>query len=73
MAALYIFGHLVFFPRFGMLHQEKSGNPGLEASLIAQQGGRESIGGTYIVISTCTNLCLRSYGREIESRQGFCF
>jgi hypothetical protein len=20
-------GHLVYFPRFGMLHQEKSGNP----------------------------------------------
>jgi hypothetical protein len=35
----YIFGHLVYFmiiwhvyfSRFGMLYQEKSGNPGLEA------------------------------------------
>jgi hypothetical protein len=23
-------GHLVYFSRFGMLHQEKSGNPGRE-------------------------------------------
>jgi ABC-type dipeptide/oligopeptide/nickel transport system permease component len=27
----YLFcGHLVYFPRFGMLYQEKSGNPGAE-------------------------------------------
>jgi hypothetical protein len=24
-------GHLVYFPRFGTLYQEKSGNPGSEA------------------------------------------
>jgi hypothetical protein len=25
------YSHLVYFPRFGMLHQEKSGNPDLDA------------------------------------------
>jgi hypothetical protein len=28
-------GHLVFFPRFGILYQEKSGNPGLIKQKIA--------------------------------------
>jgi hypothetical protein len=30
MAILYIFGNLVNFPRFGILDQEKSGNPVLD-------------------------------------------
>jgi hypothetical protein len=29
MAIWYIFGHLVYFPRIGMLPQEKYGNPGV--------------------------------------------
>jgi hypothetical protein len=28
MAIWYIFGHLIIFPRFGMLYQENFGNPG---------------------------------------------
>jgi hypothetical protein len=30
----YIFGHLVYFICFGMLHQEKSGNPALQHYLV---------------------------------------
>jgi hypothetical protein len=28
------YGYLVYFSRFGMLYQEKSGNPGTEASVL---------------------------------------
>jgi hypothetical protein len=27
---LLVHGYLIFFPRFGMLYQEKSGNPGVD-------------------------------------------
>jgi hypothetical protein len=29
------YGHLVYFSRFGILYQEKSGNPGLPLALLA--------------------------------------
>jgi hypothetical protein len=36
-------GHLVYFPRFGMLYREKSGNPGHASNFLGQADVFQSV------------------------------
>jgi hypothetical protein len=53
-------GHLVYFPRFGMLYLEKSGNPGFNACQPTQKFGIFLKKGIVYIFSTEKKIIFRN-------------